>query len=166
MTSDQLAAIEARLRAATPGPWTWTKTTGRQASREFLLGQFEGSDGPDLHGTGVGAPGKTVEESCLSTAITGNGPTSEANAIFIANAPTDIAALIAEIARLREALRQACTCVTCNGAGEIDVVTGYKDNGPNDPIEVYELDECPECAGQKIGSHVEEATARVLEGCR
>lgn len=102
MTTEQLTEIEARLRAATPGPWTWTRTTGRQASREFLLGQFEGSDGPDLNGTGVGAPGKTVEESCLSTAITGNGPTSEANAIFIANAPTDIAALIAEVAELRK----------------------------------------------------------------
>lgn len=85
---------------------------------------------------------------------------------FIANAPSDIAALLAEVKRLREALRQACTCVTCNGAGEIDVVTGYKDNGPNDPIEVYELDECPECDGSKIGSHVEEATARVLEDCQ
>lgn len=89
-----------------------------------------------------------------------------ANAEMLAHAPQDIAALIAEVKRLREALRQACTCVTCNGAGEIDVVTGYKDNGPNDPIEVYELDECPECAGQKIGSHVEESTARVLEDCQ
>jgi hypothetical protein len=90
----------------------------------------------------------------------------EENATFIANAPADIAALIAEVKRLREALKQACTCVTCNGAGEIDFVTGYKDNGPNDPIEVYELDECPECAGQKIGLHVEESTARVLEDCQ
>lgn len=103
-----------------------------------------------------------IEARLRAAHVPGSGKMRE----FLENAPADIAALIAEIARLREALRQACTCVTCNGAGEIDVVTGYKDNGPNDPIEVYELDECPECAGQKIGSHVEEATARVLEECR
>ena len=90
----------------------------------------------------------------------------ETIATFQHHAPADIAALVAEVKGLREALKQACTCVTCNGAGEIDVVTGYKDNGPNDPIEVYELDECPECAGQKIGAHVEESTARVLKDCR
>lgn len=222
MTPADLTAISERLRDATPGPWTRTKTPGREKSLNFLLSQFEASDGDDLHGAGVGAPGKTVEEECLSTAITGNGPTSEANAEFIAHAPADIAALLAEverlrqslavaqqattcagcgvykhtpnrmdgefggyvcggcmearihalretedsllsqrddalatvkaqaeeIARLRVALKQACTCATCNG---------------NDPIEVYELDECPECAGQKIGMHVEEGTARVLE---
>lgn len=139
MTSDQLAAIEARLRAATPGPWTndmrevWT-ANGTHCICDAYVDEIESGECSD--------------------------------ATFIANAPADIAALVDEVKRLREALKQACMCVTCNGAGEIDVVTGYTDNGPNDPIEVYELDECPECAGQKIGSHVEEATARVLEECR
>lgn len=139
MTPDQLAAIEARLRAATPGPWTndmrevWT-ANGTHCICDAYVDEIESGECSD--------------------------------ATFIANAPADIAALIAEVRRLLEALKQACTCVTCNGAGEIDVVTSYKDNGPNDPIEVYELDECPECDGSKIGAHVEESTARVLESCR
>lgn len=81
---------------------------------------------------------------------------------------------LAEIdARLRAATPGPWTKDHCGGGVvrgstliEFVVVTGYKDNGPNDPIEVYALDECPECAGQKIGSHVEESTARVLEDCR
>lgn len=152
MTPEQLAEIEARLRAATPGPWTKDHRGGGVVRGSTLIEFVRGSSYTQV-ALAVGLHEKEAGGQ-------------EENATFIANAPADIAALIAEVKRLREALRQACTCATCNGAGEIDFVTGYKDNGPNDPIEVYELDECPECAGQKIGSHVEESTARVLEDCR
>lgn len=152
MTPAQLSEIAARLRAATPGPWTKDPRGGGVVRGSTLIEFVRGSSYTQV-ALAVGLHEKEAGGQ-------------EENATFIANAPADIAALIAEVKRLREALKQACTCVTCNGAGEIDVVTGYKDNGPNDPIEVYALDECPECAGQKIGSHVEESTARVLEDCR
>lgn len=152
MTPEQLAEIEARLRAATPGPWTKDHRGGGVVRGSTLIEFVRGSSYTQV-ALAVGLHEKEAGGQ-------------EENATFIANAPADIAALIAEVKRLREALRQACTCATCNGAGEIDFVTGYKDNGPNDPIEVYELDECPECDGSKIGSHVEESTARVLEDCR
>jgi hypothetical protein len=152
MTPAQLSEIEERLRAATPGPWTKDPRGGGVVRGSTLIEFVRGSSYTQV-ALAVGLHEKEAGGQ-------------EENATFIANAPADIAALIAEVKRLREALKQACTCVTCNGAGEIDVVTGYKDNGPNDPIEVYELDECPECAGQKIGLHVEESTARVLEDCQ
>lgn len=152
MTPEQLAEIDARLRAATPGPWTKDHRGGGVVRGSTLIEFVRGSSYTQV-ALAVGLHEKEAGGQ-------------EENATFIANAPADIAALIAEVKRLREALRQACTCATCNGAGEIDFVTGYKDNGPNDPIEVYELDECPECDGSKIGSHVEESTARVLEDCR
>lgn len=153
MTPEQLSEIEARLRAATPGPWTKDHRGGGVVRGSTLIEFVRGSSYTQV-ALAVGLHEKEAGGQ-------------EENATFIANAPADIAALIAEVKRLRDALKQACTCATCNGAGEIDFVTGYKDNGrPNDPIEVYELDECPECAGQKIGSHVEESTARVLEDCR
>ncbi len=150
MTHAKLSEIEERLRAATPGPFIHS---GHGCIRGGPVRHFERGSSQTQVAMTTGQDWMTPEEQL-------------ANAEMLAHAPQDIAALIAEVKRLREALRQACTCVTCNGAGEIDVVTGYKDNGPNDPIEVYELDECPECAGQKIGSHVEESTARVLEDCR
>lgn len=152
MTPEQLAEIDARLRAATPGPWTKDHCGGGVVRGSTLIEFVRGSSYTQV-ALAVGLHEKEAGGQ-------------EENATFIANAPADIAALIAEVKRLREALRQACTCATCNGAGEIDFVTGYNDNGPNDPIEVYELDECPECDGSKIGSHVEESTARVLEDCR
>ena len=136
MTPTQLAEIEARLRAATPGP-------GKLAGEALFI---------SVQPFGFGRICETDQ--------------SVNDAKFIANAPTDIAALIAEIARLRAALKQACDCTTCLGVGTIEVVTGYKDNGPNDPEEIYEHDECPECSGEKVGVHVTEATARVLESCR
>lgn len=73
MTSDQLAAIEARLRAATPGPWTndmrevWT-ANGTHCICDAYVDEIESGECSD--------------------------------ATFIANAPADIAALIAEVERL------------------------------------------------------------------
>ena len=165
MTDEQLAEIEERLRAATPGPWQAMRQGNQYIETDYLpTAKVVGASVV----TGLKRPWNPHAYISFGMRATTHEEArfTDADADFIAHAPTDIAALIAEVKRLREALRQACTCATCNGAGEIDFVTGYKDNGPNDPIEVYALDECPECAGQKIGSHVEESTARVLEDCR
>lgn len=81
MTSDQLAAIEARLRAATPGPWTndmrevWT-ANGTHCICDAYVDEIESGECSD--------------------------------ATFIANAPADIAALIAvykDAARERDKVR-------------------------------------------------------------
>ncbi len=105
--AERIAEIKARAEAATPGPWTRTFKPGRDESRAWLLGQFDASDGDGVHGAGVGAPGKTVEDECLSTAVTGNGPTSEANAVFIVAARTDVPFLCDQLERALELLRDA-----------------------------------------------------------
>jgi len=70
ITPEALAAIEARLKAATPGPWEW--------------------DGEILS-----SPDNDVYNHILSLF-----PKAEKNYRFIANAPTDLALLIAEVKRL------------------------------------------------------------------
>lgn len=84
MTDEQLAEIEARANAATPGPWFWT---GRVDDW--------GHSGPDLMG-----PNDAVV--CQSWGHDADGlEIADSDMSFIANAREDIPALIAEIRRLR-----------------------------------------------------------------
>jgi flavin-dependent dehydrogenase len=76
-----LEAIKARLSAATPGPW---RRDGNHRAK------VRGGDGDTLT--------RVVPESSDEPW----SPTDEANADLIAHAPGDIAALIAEVERLRE----------------------------------------------------------------
>jgi hypothetical protein len=78
-----LAAIEARLKAATPGPW------GYKAG--FLKHYVFSLDAQEDFGI-------SLQELHWND---GHEVPAAANAQFIANAPTDIAALIAEVRRLR-----------------------------------------------------------------
>lgn len=73
-----LEPIRARLEAAAPGPWEVAKVWGGDW---FFDGPYIWDNGPDN---------------------TGEPATDKANAVFIANAPTDIAALLAEVERLRK----------------------------------------------------------------
>jgi len=89
MTNEQLAEIRARLAAATPGPWT-------RSYEIVLLDDLGLRDwyaklvGPSLHRHNHMM--KTVDVD------------------FIAHAPTDMAALLAEVERLQEALSHALAC--------------------------------------------------------
>ena len=75
-----LEAIKARLSAATPGPW---RRDGNHRAK------VRGGDGDTLT--------RVVPESSDEPW----SPTDEANADLIAHAPGDIAALVAEVERLR-----------------------------------------------------------------
>lgn len=81
MTPADIAAIEARLSAATPGPWGWVS----RGSHDALCA----ADGAVVHsdGSAAGEYGPDIDV---------NGP----DANLIAHAPTDIAALLAEVRRL------------------------------------------------------------------
>ena len=79
MTLD-LAAIKARLAAATPAPWHCADEDGYW----FIYG----SNNFQVHNTSNSADLKTAE----------------ANRLLIENAPTDLALLIAEVERLRAAI--------------------------------------------------------------
>jgi len=106
MTPAYLSAIRARLDAATPGPWRHDET----------------------HGAGyiVASRGVDAEEPLIAEVAAGE-PIDSANAAFIENAPTDIAALLAEVERLRRevppemtrvvaaAVDLVVTCARCGG---------------------------------------------------
>jgi hypothetical protein len=77
-----LDAIEARAKAATPGPWEGSTQTG-VAGGGFLAQVFEGY-------------GMTLAIATMER------PNGTANAAFIAAARTDVPALIAEVRRLRD----------------------------------------------------------------
>lgn len=96
MTNEELAEIEARANAATPGPWRakWSEQTHEEIIAA-MSGMIE-KGGKEWHWVDCDAihPGDTGN---LVIAETGNGPTSEANARFIANARPDMLKLIEEI---------------------------------------------------------------------
>lgn len=75
-----LDAIKARLAAATPGPWEEEREGGGYPTGVVY--------GPDCTVTSCDSEPGTLHQ-CT-------------NAIFIANAPSDIAALVAEVERLNE----------------------------------------------------------------
>lgn len=94
MSEDDLKAIEARLVAATPGPWeervgigwappyvVWVRCEER---RSVMSGEIENMRIA------------SIIAECNSATIP-----NAANAAFIAHAPEDIAALLAEVRRLR-----------------------------------------------------------------
>jgi len=108
VSAQQLAEIEARLKAATPGPWTW----GDGWRDLIYLGpdQFEGADKyADLQLTGRDQRtiiGIRIDhyEPIWDTATPADEP-NEADREFIAHAPADVAALVEHVKALRAALQ-------------------------------------------------------------
>lgn len=86
----ELDAIAARLKTATPGPWHWTDGVGDE------LRALRATDGLIVCDFGDATQYYPTE---------GSEP-NDADAELIAHAPEDIAALLAEVAVLRTALRQ------------------------------------------------------------
>lgn len=81
MTDDELCAIQGRLKNITPPPWFHVLAS--------IVGTKDDPESPDA--TCV---------CCTEWGYCGDDP--QANATFIAAAPTDIARLLAEVDRLRE----------------------------------------------------------------
>ena len=92
MTNAELDAIEARCAKATPGPWRRLPSTTR--------GRFTFGANEIIFKSGQPGHRKVVGWSGFDQADGTKGQKTK-NAIFIAHAPTDIAALLAEVRRLR-----------------------------------------------------------------
>jgi hypothetical protein len=127
VSAQQLAEIEARLTAATPGPWAW----GDGWRDLIYLGpdQFEGADKyADLQLTGRDQRtiiGIRIDhyEPIWDTATPADEP-NEADREFIAHAPADIAVLVEAVKALRAALTSvtgACEQVAWTNRGMADV---------------------------------------------
>ena len=91
MTPERLAAIKARLDSATPGPWGVIETTGEWFHIDCHL--------PD-----------SLPVAKVHSVHSGYGNKGEpsANAALIANAPADLAALLAYVDELEGLLRDLC----------------------------------------------------------
>lgn len=83
MTDEELAAIDARLQAATPEPWTMTEEEG-----DWYLRAPDG------------------ESMMCDTQYYPWTPGRAEDWQLIAHAPTDLAALMAEVRRLRAAIQR------------------------------------------------------------
>jgi hypothetical protein len=91
MTDEELQAIEARVNAATPGPWS----TG--------AGKVEGGQVREL----VIAPNDDVIVAIAYGGFGNPVDRTSQDRTFIASARTDVPALVKEVRRLREALVDA-----------------------------------------------------------
>lgn len=85
LTEEQLLEIEARCKAATPGPWEWS---GGRYDDVRLVGLGQTVLQPDLYHC----------EAYIDV--------SDADKLFIAAARSDVPALVAEVRRLSDALSE------------------------------------------------------------
>ena len=87
MTDEELAEIEARVAAASPGPWTsFVEGRDHQSGDDFIrISESDAED--DMYVSRFGG--------------SGSRPASTADQDFIAHARQDVPAMIAEIRRLR-----------------------------------------------------------------
>lgn len=105
MTPARIAEIRARCEAATPGPLQLGTYGDNDPVEKFAENISHGSGpvwivwAPEHPLTVLGDdPLRPVH--AVTMCLTGNGPTSEANAAFIAHAPTDLRYLLDELERV------------------------------------------------------------------
>lgn len=120
---NRLDEIRARLAAATPGPWgvCFDDTQPTVEALAAELGKSLAHGGLKLWGVVVPSPGEATEWKY--PAITGNGPTSEANARFIAAAPGDVAYLVSLVERFAgwpSGIRHRIECRVYEGETPLD----------------------------------------------
>jgi hypothetical protein len=106
MSDERLAEIEARLKAATPGPWEWHENGGRD------MGRFDGAEGRSVC---------TFGDSSDYYPTQGEPPETW-DRDLIAHAPTDLASLIATVRSLRTALARAAAIEAVNAAECVFVI--------------------------------------------
>lgn len=104
MTPEDLDAIEARANAATEGPW---------------IDRWEHiADEPEDNQRGIVNGGDETLKSLVVGCTWWDGHhlvLRKEDAAFISAARTDVPALVAEVRRLREAVRELGACRNCDG---------------------------------------------------
>ena len=128
-TTDQLAAIEARAEAASPGPWDaarganadgTTYATTYAEKTEFLAVSLNNNRSPLW----------LVASDEVIPAATGDGPRARANAEFIAHARMDVPALLALVREQQAKLREAQAAAWDEASRAIKAtIGGYAEEG-------------------------------------
>lgn len=92
--TERIEEIKGRLAKATPGPWARAIFDPELDPKAIFAENLSYGAG-DVHSViAPEHPKSKLPSHAVTTAITGNGPTSEANRDFIANCPDDIDWLI------------------------------------------------------------------------
>lgn len=101
-TTTRLAEIRERANAATDGPWMFGQPDDdcTQTRAEWMDSTAANPDAPAAAGLWVAWTRSADRPGVLVTCITGDGPTSQENAEFIAHARQDVPWLLAEVERL------------------------------------------------------------------
>lgn len=109
LTDEQLDEIEKYTKAATPPPWDWAGRSFETVEevKDWLCKMVDyNAENLFLHGVGHMVNGSHMPETVddvwkfVMPAITGNGPTAEANAKFLSVARSSMPDLVAEVRRL------------------------------------------------------------------
>lgn len=124
ITKEQLSELRRVAEAATPGPYQggyvrqddsdepmtneqfidWQKDAVRLGTRDRIF-IVTAPRNPAIHDS---PPKESWEHDCVTVSVTGNGPTSEANAVFFSQVtPSNIISLCDEIERLQELVTPA-----------------------------------------------------------
>ena len=115
MTEEELQRMEELEKGATGGPWTVELDDSERVKQE-ISAFIDRSGGRHFWCLVEGVFDEANAPNNLLPAMTGNGPTSEANANFIAAARSFITPAIAEIRRLREKIEE----LECNHNAEVE----------------------------------------------
>lgn len=103
LTQQELDELDRLASAATPAPWS-TRTAPADDSEETKAEYLAGSLSTDDPGAALYVLIADTDRDGLAyvlPAVTGDGPTSEANARFIEAARTAVPRLVAEVRELR-----------------------------------------------------------------
>ena len=103
--NQRLAEIETRLTETSPGPWEASRGATSDGS-EFVTTEVQKAAFLALSLNDDESPLWLVVSDEVIPAATGDGPKAQANAEFIANAPTDIVYLL-DLARKQAAALEA-----------------------------------------------------------
>jgi hypothetical protein len=103
LTDADLDALDELIAAATPSPWNFAPAPNPDAEDQSKAGYVTGllTDSDDRLWTTFAADPEGDPEDYVVPALTGDGPTSEANAAFIANARNLLPLLLAEVREVR-----------------------------------------------------------------
>ncbi|MFE5559534.1 hypothetical protein [Streptomyces sp. NPDC056544] len=98
MSEDELAAIEERTAAATPGPWlAWMESRHGIGGESFIQLRPDAPEDHELY----------VRRFTAGDEVKGPNTALDADIDFIAAARQDVPRLLAEVKRLRTALAQS-----------------------------------------------------------
>lgn len=122
LTRAERERLRALCEAATPGPWHFGRSPDNADAVDYFARGYAAGPPTPVFLVCVPIGDKPMNDEARFTAITGNGPTSEANALFVSSArnalPSLLDALDAAEARAERAEAFPSRCAFCEARTE------------------------------------------------